>query len=56
MNGMKELIQSAKSGIPKKAPDIIEWAHENVVLPGSARSRHFNIEITPWLRLSLIHI
>ena len=54
MNTIKELIQSAESGIPQKAPNIIDWAHDNVVLPGSARSRHFNIEITPWLREPLM--
>jgi hypothetical protein len=40
----------ALSAIPSSPPDIIEWAQENVQLPTSARSKHFNISVTPWLR------
>ncbi len=45
------LFDVVKDSFPKVAPDPVAWAHkERIVFPGSARSKHFNIEITPWLR------
>lgn len=40
------------SGInPRPAPrDIVQWAQENIRLPGSTLSEAFDISITPWLR------
>lgn len=44
------ICQAIRAAIPQVPPDIIEWARGNVILPSSARSRYFNIDITPWLR------
>lgn len=49
-NDFARLMDSALSGVPQRPPGIIEWAQDNVILPGSARSRHFNIDISPWIR------
>ena len=47
---LKRLLASALRAFPQEIPDVIEWAHKNVLFPGSARSKHFNISITPWLK------
>lgn len=36
--------------IPGEQPDVITWAERHVLFPSSARSNHFRIEVTPWLR------
>ncbi len=51
---MKEEYQrlsvDAREAIPKLPPPIIPWAEQNVVFPSSARSKHFNVSITPWIK------
>jgi len=53
---IRRLTEASLAAIPRKAPDPIEWAWENVRLPGSARSERFDISITPWLREPLSRI
>lgn len=43
------LGSAAVSSLPSDKPDIIEWAEEHVQFPSSARSKHFNISVSPWL-------
>lgn len=36
--------------VPNKRPEsIVEWAQENVKLPGSVMSRRFDASLTPWI-------
>lgn len=46
----KRILSTVRQAIPKAPPAIIEWGHANVQLPTSALSKHFNIEVTPWIR------
>jgi hypothetical protein len=49
------LARAMLGALPNVAPDPVTWAHESrIVLPGSGRSKHFSIEITPWLREPLL--
>src|ERR1039458_182686 len=50
MNDFPRLRKIALDALPKEKPDIVEWAQENVNLPGSARSTRFDCSIAPWLR------
>ena len=43
------MAESVIASIPVEPPDIIKWAEEHVQFPSSARSKHFNISVTPWL-------
>jgi hypothetical protein len=44
------LYPALRDAIPQPPPEPIQWMEESLELPGSARSRRFNISITPWLR------
>jgi hypothetical protein len=44
------LADSAEQAIPREAPNVIKWAEESVIFPGSARAKNFKISITPWIR------
>lgn len=46
----KRLYDCTVQAIPKDNPNIIEWAEANVKLPSSARSKNFNMSITPWIQ------
>lgn len=50
MNNIKFLRGLAEDSIPAETPNIITWAEEFVQFPSSARSKHFQISVTPWIR------
>lgn len=52
----RRLAEAGLEAIPPRPPDPIDFAHEHVRLPGSARSERFDISITPWLKEPLQRI
>ncbi len=50
MIDVDRLCNMAREAVPKVPPGIIEWGEANVIFTKSARSKQFNISITPWLR------
>lgn len=47
---LSRLIQATLRHFPFPPPDPVLWAEENVILPSSARARHFRCDVTPWIR------
>jgi len=50
MSELNRINRVAQDAIPALPPDIIEWAEENVIFPSSARSKHFKVSISPWIK------
>jgi hypothetical protein len=50
----RRLWGSVRQSMPKPTPDPITWAEQFIKLPGSARSKHFRIDVSPWLREPLM--
>jgi hypothetical protein len=49
-HNVDRLVESMRKGFPKKRPELIPWAEENVIFPKSVLSKHFRIDVTPWIR------